>query len=117
MPCRKYPIGSSCVGPHGKDAQLPSDRNHRYDVAGLTSIAQLAALNPEEAVKIRPKRRAARHHSSVEDDGRDIPRGANPNRKADGLGTRLARRFAERGLDFDIPEIRCEAVHPISFKE
>jgi plasmid stability protein len=39
------------------------------------------------------------------------------NRKVEGLGTKLARRFAGRGLDFDIPEIRGEPLHPAPFQE
>jgi prevent-host-death family protein len=37
--------------------------------------------------------------------------------RTEGLGTRLARRFAGRGLDFDIPEIRGEFARPASFDE
>jgi hypothetical protein len=43
--------------------------------------------------------------------------GKHDNRKTEGLGTRLARRFAGRGLDFDIPEIRGEPVLRASFEE
>ncbi len=87
--------------------------------AGLLSMAQLVVRNLEEDVKIRLKRRAARHGRSMEDEVRDILRDAvkNENRKAEGLGTRLARRFAGRGLDFDIPEIRGEPARPASFEE
>ena len=71
-------------------------------------MAQYIVRNLEEDVKARLKRRAARHGRSMEDEVRDILRDAvkNENRATEGLGTRLARRFAGRGLDFDIPEIR-----------
>jgi len=71
-------------------------------------MARYIVRNLEEDVTARLKRRAARHGRSMEDEVRDILRDAvkNENRATEGLGTRLARRFAGRGLDFDIPEIR-----------
>ena len=82
-------------------------------------MAQFVVRNLEEDVKTRLKHRAARHGRSMEDEVRDILRDAvkNENRKTEGLGTRMARRFAGRGLDFDIPEIRGEPVRPVSFEE
>jgi len=82
-------------------------------------MAQLVVRNLEEDVKMRLKRRAARHGRSMEDEVRDILRDAvkNEHQRAEGLGTRLARRFAGRGLDFDIPEIRGEPARPASFEE
>ncbi len=82
-------------------------------------MAQFVVRNLEEDVKTRLKRRAARHGRSMEDEVRDILRDAvkDENRKAEGLGARLARRFAGRGLDFDIPEIRGEPARPASFEE
>jgi hypothetical protein len=41
----------------------------------------------------------------------------NDNSNIEGLGTKLARRFARRGLDFDIPEISCEPRYPVYFEE
>ena len=68
-------------------------------------MAQFVVRNLEQDVKMRLKRRAARHGRSMEEEVREILRDAvkHENRKSEGLGTRLARRFAGRGLDFDIP--------------
>jgi plasmid stability protein len=76
--------------------------------AGWIFMAQFIVRNLEEDVMARLKRRAARHGRSMEDEVHEILRDAvgNENRETKGLGTRLARRFAGRGIDFDIPEIR-----------
>ena len=82
-------------------------------------MAQLVVRNLEDDVKARLRRRAARHGRSMEEEVRDILRSAvkDEGRKTVGLGTRLARRFAGRGLDFDIPEFRGEPPRPASFEE
>lgn len=82
-------------------------------------MAQFVVRNLEDDVKTRLKRRAARHGRSMEDEVRDILRNAvkDENRKTEGLGTRLARRFEGRGLDFDIPEFHGEPARPASFEE
>ena len=82
-------------------------------------MAQLLVNDLEGDVEARLKRRAARHGRSIEDEVREILRDAVKNeiRQTEGLGTRMARRFAGRGLDFDIPELRGESVHPASFEE
>jgi antitoxin FitA len=71
-------------------------------------MTHFVVRNLEEDVEIRLKRRAARRGRSVEDEVREILRDAvnTENCHVEGLGTKLARRFAGRGLDFDIPEIR-----------
>jgi plasmid stability protein len=55
----------------------------------------------------------------MEDEAREILRDAVrlENRLPEGPGTRLARRFAGRGLDFDIPEIRGEPARPAALDE
>jgi antitoxin FitA len=82
-------------------------------------MAQLVVRNLEEAVKKRLKQRADRHGRSMEEEIRDILRNAvkDEKRRRGGLGTRLATRFAERGIDFDIPEVTGELARPASFKE
>ena len=82
-------------------------------------MAQLVVRNLEEKVKARLKRRAARHGRSMEEEVRDILRDAvkNEGRHTVGLGTRIARRFAGRGLDFQIPEWRGEPARPATFDE
>jgi plasmid stability protein len=55
----------------------------------------------------------------VEEEVRDILRNAvkDESRSTGGLGTRIARRFANRGIDFEIPEFRGEQARPASFEE
>jgi antitoxin FitA len=55
----------------------------------------------------------------MEEEIRDILRNAvkDERRRRGRLGTRLATRFAERGIDFDIPEVTGELARPASFKE
>jgi plasmid stability protein len=81
-------------------------------------MAQLVVRNIEDALKERLRRRAKQHGRSMEEEVRDILRNAlnRERQSSDGLGTRLARRFKGRGLDFDIPEIRGE-IHPAKFEE
>jgi len=82
-------------------------------------MAQLVVRNLEDDVKKRLQRRAARHRRSVEEEVRDILRNAvrDESRSTGGLGTRIARRFAGRGIDFQIPEFRGEQAHPADFEE
>ena len=82
-------------------------------------MAQLVVRNLEEKVKARLKRRASRHGRSMEEEVREILRDALKKEEDPpvGLGTRLARRFAGKGLDFDIPEIRGEFIKPLSFDD
>jgi plasmid stability protein len=82
-------------------------------------MAQLVVRNLEEKVKTRLKRRAARHGRSMEEEVRDILRDAvkNEGRHRAGLGTRIARRFTGRGLDFEIPEWRGEPARPAKLDE
>lgn len=79
-------------------------------------MAQLVVRDLEEDVKIRLKRRAARHGRSMEDEVRDILRATRSRTRI-----REPRDWAQgspgRGLDFDIPEIRGEPARPASFEE
>jgi antitoxin FitA len=82
-------------------------------------MAQLVVRNLEESVKARLRRRAARHGRSMEQEVRDILRDAlkKEDDPPTGLGTRLAMRFAGKGLDFHVAELRGEFVKPASFDE
>jgi len=82
-------------------------------------MAHLIVRNLEDDVKMRLQRRAARHGHSVEEEARDILRSAvsDENRSAEGLGTRIARRFAGHGIDFEIPEFRGEQARPAPFEK
>lgn len=71
-------------------------------------MAQLIVRRLEEGVKRRLAARAKSHGHSMEEEARLILREAvndNPKPK-EGLGTRLAKRFANVPADFKIEEIR-----------
>jgi antitoxin FitA len=81
-------------------------------------MAQFVVRHVEDEVKERLKRRAARHGRSMEEEARDILRdalkheGAPPPR----LGSRIATRFARRGLTEDLPELRGQTARPADVK-
>jgi len=80
-------------------------------------MAQVVVRHPEEVVKVRLKRRAARHGRSMEEELRHILRDAvktdvHPVAK---LGSRIAARFAKVGLTAEIPELRGQAPQPAKF--
>lgn len=81
--------------------------------------AQFVVRNLEPEVKRRLQKRAARHGRSMEDEVRDILRNAvkDEARSAGGLGTEIARLFANSGLKDEIPELRGHALEPPSFDE
>ena len=80
-------------------------------------MAQFIVRDLEEDVKTRLKRRAKRHGRSMEEEVRQILRKAarEESRPAQGLGTRIAARFAKFGLTEDIPELRGQAPRPAKF--
>lgn len=82
-------------------------------------MAQLVVRNIEETVKNRLKRRAARRGRSLEAEVRDILRHAVQGDEAasEGLGTFIARQFAGKGLDFEIPEWHGEQARPAKFRK
>ncbi|MBA2723944.1 MAG: toxin-antitoxin system [Methylibium sp.] len=81
-------------------------------------MAQFTVRNLEEDVKTRLKRRAARHGFSMEEEVRQILRNAvnDEHVPAVELGSRIAARFAKTGLTQDLPELRGQAVQPLSFE-
>jgi plasmid stability protein len=82
-------------------------------------MSELVVGNLEDDVRAKLQELAKSHGRSVEEEVRDILRGAVEKPPADhpneGLGTRLARRFAGLGLDFEIPELRGGEIKPPSF--
>ena len=82
-------------------------------------MAQLLVRNLEDDVKARLQRRARRHGHSTEEEVREILRNAVRDEGAPRtpLGSRLQARFAEIGLDGDLPERRGEVVRPATFEE
>ena len=71
---------------------------------------QLVVRNLEDEVKIRLQHRARRHGRSTEEEVREILRNAVRDESLAGkpLGSRIRARFAEIGLDEDVPELRGE---------
>ena len=82
-------------------------------------MAQLVVRKIEDSVKKRLQKRAERHGRSMEEEVRDILRNAvkGDNRSPVGLGTRIANRFRNIGLDEDIPEWRGTSVRPAKFEK
>ena len=81
-------------------------------------MAQLVVRNIENSVKARLKRRATRNRRSMEDEVREILRGAVSEEEtpAGGLGTEIAALFAKVGLVSEIPELRGYEIKPAIFK-
>lgn len=81
-------------------------------------MAQLVVRNIEDSVKAGLQRRARRNGRSMEEEVREILRGAakevGPKR---GLGSEIAARFAKAGFDFEVPELRGYTIKPPSFDE
>lgn len=82
-------------------------------------MAQFIVRNLEEDVKARLKRRAARSGRSMEDEVRHILRDAvkQEYKASVKLGSRIAARFAKRGLAEPLPELHGQAPRPANFGE
>jgi plasmid stability protein len=83
-------------------------------------MAQIVVRNIEDSVKARLKRRAARHGHSMEEEVRTILRDAvkRDQRPAEGLGTRIANRFAGIGFEEgELPRVEGEWARPVKFDE
>lgn len=80
-------------------------------------MAQIVVRNLDETVKARLKRRATLHGRSMEEEVRQILGNAakESGKTSQGLGTRIAARFAGIGLTEDIPELRGQRPRPASF--
>lgn len=80
-------------------------------------MAQVVVRNLDESVKTRLKHRAQRHGHSMEEELRLIL--ANAVREdavaAQPLGSRIAARFREAGLDAPLPEFKNEQPTPADF--
>lgn len=77
-------------------------------------MAQILVRKLDDDVKRRLEDRARRHGRSTEAEVREILRSAvaDQDHTDQDLGARIAARFAEIGLDQDIPELRGEAARP-----
>ncbi len=80
-------------------------------------MAQFVVRHLEEIVKVRLKRRAARHGRSMEEEVRHILRDAvmEHDRPVAKLGSRIAARFARAGLTAELPELRGQAPQSAKF--
>jgi antitoxin FitA len=80
-------------------------------------MAQLVVRNLEAGVKARLQRQASRHGHSMEEEVRDILRNAvkPESRTAMPLGSRIRSRFADVGLQEDVPELRGQKARPMVF--
>jgi plasmid stability protein len=80
-------------------------------------VAQLLVRNLDDDVKAKLRERAKRHGRSMEEEVREILGNAvrREVRSNDGLGTRIAKRFAGIGLKEDIPELRGHPAKPADF--
>ncbi len=81
-------------------------------------MAQLVVRDIEDAVKARLKRRAELRGHSMEAEIRQILRNAanEPLRSRTHLGTTIIQRFAGRGLERDIQELRGTAAKPANLR-
>ena len=78
-------------------------------------MAQFTVRNIEDDVKVRLKRRAARHGTSMEAEVRQILRNAvkdDDPRAVPGLGSRIAARFNRVGLVDPLPELHGKKPTP-----
>ena len=78
-------------------------------------MAQFTVRNIEDDIKVRLKRRAVRHGTSMEAEVRQILRNALKDdelRAEPGMGSRIAARFKRVGLVDPLPELRGQAPQP-----
>lgn len=82
-------------------------------------MAQILVRQIDDDVKERLQQRARRHGRSTEEEVREILRNAVRAERGEpaALGSRIAARFADVGLDDDIPELRGEPVRPAVFDQ
>jgi plasmid stability protein len=80
-------------------------------------MAQIIVRNLDEAVKRALQARAALRGRSMEQEAREILTAgvAAPSPASPGLGSRIAARFADVGLDAALPELRGGAARPADF--
>lgn len=78
-------------------------------------MAQVIVRNLDEDIKAALKRRASQHGWSMEEEVRQILRRAlnEQTQATPKLGTRIAARFAEAGLDQPLPELHGQIARPV----
>lgn len=82
-------------------------------------MAQLVVRNLENSVKDSLQRRAKRNGRSMEEEVRDILRGAAQaeNRPSTGLGSEISALFKAVGLTEQIPILRGHEIRRPNFEE
>ena len=77
-------------------------------------MAQIIIRRLDDDVKAKLQQRARAHGRSMEEEAREILRNAvrESDRTPARLGSRIAARFVDIGLDEPIPELRGEPVRP-----
>jgi antitoxin FitA len=82
-------------------------------------VARILVRDLEDDVKERLQRRARRHGRSMEAEVRAILKAAVLSEEAPPteLGRRLARRFADIGLDAPLAEVRGQAPTPAAWDD
>ena len=81
-------------------------------------MAQVIVRNLDENLKAAIKQRATRHGWSMEEEVRQILRCAvnvEPS-PAIKLGSRIAARFTDVGLDMPLPELHGQSIEPVTFE-
>jgi plasmid stability protein len=78
-------------------------------------MAQLVVRNLDEDVKLALQRRARAHGCSMEEEVRQLLRQAVHDTPGvvERLGSRMAARFADNGLDEPLPELHGQVIDPI----
>ncbi|MBT8420734.1 MAG: toxin-antitoxin system [Gammaproteobacteria bacterium] len=82
-------------------------------------MTQMLIRNLDHDIKEGIKARAALHGWSMEQEAREILRSAIVKKRPQemGLGSWIASRFADIGLEEDLPEIRGQFIEPVDFTE
>ncbi|TSD99426.1 ribbon-helix-helix protein, CopG family [Skermania sp. ID1734] len=81
-------------------------------------MAQILIRQLDDDTKSKLQRLARQHGRSTEEEVREILRSAvrNVDDPPQRLGSRIASRFAEVGLESEIPELRGQSVRPAQFE-
>ncbi len=82
-------------------------------------MAQFVVRNLDDDVKVALQQRARAHGRSMEEEVRQILRRVVYDRPeaSEGLGSRMAARFADVGLDQPLPELRDQRIEPMAMDQ
>ena len=84
----------------------------------MVAMAQILIRQLDEDIKVKLQRRARQHGRSTEEEVREILRNAvrDDQQPPTKLGSRIAARFTDIGLDDPIQELRGHVVEPARFE-